>query len=64
MAVPDQNVTAAMSLMYNDVIIKAAHTVDTAVIDVEENESWERLRIHAVPLVRYMGNGTEGLQKM
>jgi len=63
-AVTDQNVTAAMALMYYDVIIRAAHTVDKAVIDVEENESWERLRIHAVPLVRYMGKGTEGLEKM
>ena len=33
-------------------------------IDVEENECWERLEIHAVPFVRYMGKGTEGLQKM
>jgi hypothetical protein len=63
-AVTHQNATAAMALMYRDVIITAARTVDKGVIDVEENESWERLKIHAVPLVRYMGKGTEGLQKM
>ena len=38
--------------------------MDKGIIDVEGNESWERLKIHTVPLVRYMGKGTEGLQKM
>ena len=33
-------------------------------MDVEENETWERIKIHTVPLVRYMGKGTEGLHKM
>jgi hypothetical protein len=38
--------------------------LDGGVLDVEENETWERLKIHAIPLMRYMGNGTESLQKM
>jgi len=63
-AITHQNPTAAMALIYRDVIITARRTVDKEVIDEEENESWERLKIHAVPLVRYMGKGTEGLQKM
>jgi len=42
----------------------AARTVGKGVVDVEENESWERLKIHTVPLVRYIGKGTEGLQNM
>jgi len=29
---------------------------------MEGNESWERLKIHTVPLVRYMGKGTKVLQ--
>jgi hypothetical protein len=33
-------------------------------VDVEENEIWERLKIYAVPLVQYMGKGTEDLQMM
>jgi len=37
-------------------------TVDKGVMDVEETEFWERLKIHTVPLVRYMGNGMEGQQ--
>jgi len=63
-AITHQNATAAMALAYHDVIITAAHTVDNGVIDVEENESLGRLRIHAVPHVRNMGKGTVGLQKM
>jgi hypothetical protein len=34
------------------------------VIDVEVNDSWERLKIHTLPLVKDKGKGTEGLQKM
>ena len=63
-AITHQNATAEMALLYRDIIISAARTVDMGVIDVEGNESWERLKIHAVPLIRYMGKGTEGLQKM
>jgi len=49
---------------YRDIIITAARTVDTGVVDDEENESRDRLKINAVPLMQYMGKGTEGLQKM
>jgi len=60
-AVTHQNATAAMPLMYREVIITAARMVDKGVTNIEKNESWERLKIHAVPLVRYMGKETEGL---
>jgi hypothetical protein len=63
-AITHQNATAEMALRYSNIIITAARTIDKGVVDVEENESWERLKIHAVPLVRYMGKGREGLQKM
>jgi len=63
-AITHQNGTAEMAMRDRDIIITTARTVDRGVVDVEENETWERLKIHAVPLVRYMGKGTEGLQKM
>jgi hypothetical protein len=63
-AITHQNATAEMTMEYRDIIITAARTVDRGVVDVEENETWQRLKIHAVPLVRYMGKGTEGQQKM
>ena len=55
-----QNATAEMALGYRDMIIKAARTVDNGVVNVKVNESWEWLTIHTVPLIHYMGNGTEG----
>jgi hypothetical protein len=64
MAVTHQNATAAMGLVYRKVIINAARTFDKGVMEVEENESWERLKVHAVPLMRYMGKGTECLEKI
>jgi len=63
-AITHPNATAQMALQYRDIIITAARTADKGVVDVEENEFWERLEIHAVPRIRYMGIGTEGLQKM
>jgi len=50
-----------MALQYSDIIIAAAMTVDKGVIDIEENVCWERMMLHLVPLVWYMGKGTEGL---
>ena len=63
-AITHQIATAEMAMRYRDVISTAATTVDRGVLDVEEHGTWERLKIHAVPLVRYMGKGTEGVQKM
>jgi hypothetical protein len=63
-AITHPNATAEIALQYCDIITTAARTVDKGVVDVEENESWERLKIHAVPLIRYMGKGTEGQQKI
>jgi len=63
-AITHQNATAEIALRYRDMIIMAARSVDKGIIDVQGNESWERLEIHTVPLVRYIGEGTEGLQKM
>jgi len=63
-AITHHNAAPEMALLYRDIIIEAARSVDMGIIDVEGNKSWERLKIHNVPLVRYMGKGTEALQKM
>ena len=60
-AITHQNSTATMALAYRDVIINAAHRVNKGVINVEENESWETLIVHAVPLVRYISKDRKGL---
>jgi hypothetical protein len=53
-AITHRNATAEMAMQCRDIIITAVRTVDRGVVDVEENKTWERLKIHAVPLVRYM----------
>jgi hypothetical protein len=58
-----QNATAEIALLYRDIIIMAARSVDNRIIDIEGNESQETLKIHTVLLVRYMGKGTKGLQQ-
>jgi hypothetical protein len=58
------NATAEMALQYHDIVTTAARTVDKGVVHVQENWSCERLMIHTVPLIRYMGKGKEGLKKM
>jgi len=63
-AIMHPNATAEMARQNRDVIITAARTADTGVVDVEENESLERLLIDPVPLIRYMGKYMDRLQKM
>jgi hypothetical protein len=59
-----QDATEELTLLYQDIIIKEAGSVDNGIIDVEGIESWARQKIHTVPQVSYMGKGFEGLQKM
>ena len=59
-----QNATAVIAMRYHDIIITAARTIDRAVVDVEEFNTLEWLKIHAVPLEWYMGKGTEALETM
>ena len=62
-AMTHQNTTAAMAMRYCDVIIMAARTLHRGVMNVEENETWERLNIHALPLVRYMGKAQKACRR-
>jgi hypothetical protein len=38
--------------------------VDKGIINMGGNGSWESLKIHTVPLGRYMGKGTKSLQNI
>jgi hypothetical protein len=64
MANTHRNVTGEIARRYCDIIITTAETVDKGDIEVKENVSWERLKIHAVHHIPNMGRGTEGLPKM
>lgn len=40
-----------------NILIRAAKTVDAAVIGAEALEHWQRLKVHGMPLGRYLGEG-------
>jgi hypothetical protein len=53
-----------MALRFKDIIIIAARSVDQGIIDIQQNETWTRLKIYGVSLNRYLGKGTEELDKI
>jgi len=59
-----QTATPEIALHYCKIIIMAAGTLGKGVVDVVENESWERLTIHEVQRQQSMGRVTEGLWMM
>jgi hypothetical protein len=63
-SITHQNAKAEIAFLYRDNIIKASRSVDKGIIDLEGNESLERLTIDTVPLVRYMGKGTQALHNV
>jgi hypothetical protein len=63
-SITDQNATGEMALLYRDIIIKATRSVDKEIIDVEGYVLWDRLKIYAVRQVRFIGQGTKGLQML
>jgi hypothetical protein len=63
-AIMHQIANAEMAHLYQYIIIRPGRSVEKEIIHMEGKESWERLKIHTVRLVRYKGKGTERLQKM
>jgi hypothetical protein len=49
---------------YEDIIIRAARVIDCGIIGFEEIEVWKKLKIHRIPLTRYVRRGTNGLEKL
>ena len=62
-AIAHPDATPEMAIWYCDIIIMTVKTDNRAVVDAEENETWDSLKIYPVPFVRYMGKGTQDLQK-
>ena len=42
---------------YSTTLIRAAKSVDEGVVGVEKLERWHRLKVHGMPLMRYLGEG-------
>jgi hypothetical protein len=59
----EDRTNATQFLLYRETILRAARKADSGVIAVESNETWARLKIHGVPLHRYMRDDpAEGLR--
>lgn len=48
---------------WSNLLIRAAKSVDTLVVGVEILEHWQRLKVHGMPLERYLGDGKMDLLK-
>jgi hypothetical protein len=49
---------------YRNEILNAIREVDRGVTDVKELDKWVHLKVHGIPLNRFMGRGTQGVQKL
>jgi hypothetical protein len=49
---------------YRNEMVNTIREVDWAVLDVHELEKWIKLKVHSIPLNRFMGKGTHGVQKL
>lgn len=47
----------------SNVLIRAAKTIDQAIVGVEISEHWQRLKVHGMSLERYLGEGSMELLK-
>jgi hypothetical protein len=61
--VPGVDATTLLHLYCNE-ILNAIWEVDRGVTDVKELDKWVHLKVHGIPLNRFMGRGTQGVQKL
>jgi hypothetical protein len=63
-AVTREGCSAEVLMRYADTVIKHARMFDPTIIGLDTNENWPRLKVHGLPLERYVGKGTFGLGKL
>jgi hypothetical protein len=49
---------------YWNEIVNTIREVDRAVLDIHKLEKWIKLNVYGIPLNRFMGKGTHGVQKL
>ena len=55
--------TGLLVLRLSNILIRAAKTIDPAIVGVEVLEHWQRLKVHGMSLDRYLGEGKMELLK-
>jgi hypothetical protein len=63
-ALPRENASADMLIVFREIIVTAARKVDQGIIDIEKNETWERVKMHGVNFDQYMAKRSGGLEKL
>jgi hypothetical protein len=61
--VPGVDATMLLHLYHNE-ILNAIREVDRGVTNVKELDKWVHLKVYGIPLNRFMGRGTQGVQKL
>lgn len=51
-------------LTLRDTAIRAARTADQGIVDVNAIETWRRVKVHGIPIARYVGKGSYGVDKL
>jgi hypothetical protein len=46
-----------------DIVLKAARLVDNTICDLDENNTWTRIKVHNIPLEHYFWPGSQGQLK-
>lgn len=55
---------AEVSLRYKHIAIRAARTECPGITDITTKKTWKRVKIHDVPLERYIRRGSHGTEKL
>jgi hypothetical protein len=63
-ALARENASADMLIAFRKIIVIAARKVDQGIIDIEKNETWERVKMHRVNFDQYMAKRSGGLEKL
>lgn len=53
-----------MIIKYREMIIAAARGEDRSIVDLVTNETWQRIKLHGVPLSRYLTASSAGLDRL
>ena len=55
---------ASQLLEHYDTVIQAVRSADIGVMDLESRESWWWLKVHAIPVARYLCRGSNGAETL
>jgi hypothetical protein len=63
-ALARENGSEEMPIVFREIIVTAARKVDLGIIDIEKNETWERVKMHGINFDQYMAKRMEGREKL